>query len=424
MKNDRGDLVLHLFHPKRQYTIPLYQRHYVWDRNNWETLWTDIKAKFDCRRNNREPFSRHFTGTILTYQDRSENNLLPTYQILDGQQRLITFQIILCAIRDICLSKKYTIGSGSRVPPPNSLIKSQGIDKEYNKLCPKEGFDEKAFRALASPEEAKEEPSGNHLIHRAYRYFKGKIQECMKDKFAEIDLLYEAVVLDFDMVQINLKDRRDLEKIFASLNATGRMLDEFDRLRMDLFLRAGKNEDSLYSNHWRHFDTESYWEKHGKLEIFLRHFLEAKVDPTCFHTQDGKEVKAFDVYLKQYRPMLKPHQGIEYEFRQLKKYSKVYQKMNDSDSDIGRRMQFYKEFEIDSLHPIILYIISEFSEFANSQDDPRCEFLLSDTDLELVFNILESYMMRRMLRWGRDHNYRSIDMVNKFFNSSMDEKIF
>ena len=264
MKNDRGELVLRLFAPKRQYRIPLYQRHYVWDQNNWDTLWTDIEAKFDCRRNRREPFSRHFTGTILTYEDRSEDNLLPPYQILDGQQRLITFQIILCVIRDICLSRGYTITSGSRLPPPDSLIKYQGSDREYNKLCPKEGFDEKAFLALAVPEETQEEPAGNHRIHRAYRYFKHKIQKCVEEKFAEIDLLYEAVVLDFDMVQIKLKDRRDLEKIFASLNATGRMLDEFDRLRMDLFLRVERNEDSLYRKYWQHFDTEDYWEDGGQ----------------------------------------------------------------------------------------------------------------------------------------------------------------
>ena len=424
MKNDRGDLVLNLFAPKRQYRIPLYQRHYVWDRNNWDTLWTDIEAKFDCRRNNREPFRRHFTGTILTYQDRSEDNLLPPYQILDGQQRLITFQIILCAIRDICLSKRYTIGSGSRLPPPDSLIRYQGSDKRYNKLCPKEGFDEKAFLALAAPENTQEEPSRNHLIHRAYRYFKDKIHKCVEEKFAEIDILYEAVVLDFDMVQINLKDRAGLEKIFASLNATGRMLDEFDRLRMDLFLRAGKNEDRLYRDHWRHFDTEYYWEKQGKSEMFLRQFLRAKVDPACFQTQNGKEVKVFDVYLKQYRPTLKPHQGIEYEFCQLKKYSRVYQKMDDPDSDIGRRMDFYKEFEIEDLFPFILFIISEFSEFAILDDDPESEFAISNVDLELVFDMLESYMVRRMLRWGRDHNYKSIDMVNSFFRICLREQSF
>ncbi len=424
MKNDRGDPVLNLFAPKRQYRIPLYQRHYVWDRNNWDTLWTDIEAKLDCRRNSEEPFNRHFTGTILTYQDRSEDNLLPPYQILDGQQRLITFQIILCAIRDICLSNDYTVGSGSRVPSPDSLIKYQGSDKRYNKLCPKEGFDEKAFRALAAPEETQEEPSENHLIHRAYRYFKCKIQECVEENFAEIDLLYEAVVLDFDMVQINLKDRGDLEKIFASLNATGRMLDEFDRLRMDLFLRAGKNEDRLYRDHWMHFDTECYWEKGGKSEIFFQHFLQAKVDPACFQTQDGKEVKAFDVYLKQYWPMLEPHQGIDYEFRQLKKYSRVYQKMNDPYSDIGQRMKFYNEFEIDSLHPFILYIISEFSEFSISEDEPENECVISAADLELIFDILESYMMRRMLRWGSEDRYKVVNSINDFFCKMREEKHF
>ena len=412
MAKGRGDTVEKLFSPKRQYEIPIYQRRYVWGIENWNALWTDIQEKFN-RRSNGEQSTSHFTGIIITRKDEKEQGL-PKYQILDGQQRLTTFQILLCVIRDLCKSKNYTL----RADSADLLVRNEGYNEKY-KLYPKEGFDEKAFCALVDSE-----PRGDHVIHRAYNYFLDAITDDIGTNSPNIDHLYNAITNDFHMVQIDLKKGDEPEKIFASLNATGRMLDEFDHLRNDLFLKAGDAGTNLYNTCWSHFDIDSYWEDPENLDRFLRHFLQATVSPECFQTHEGEEVKAFDVYLKQYRSKLQPDQDIEYEFRKLKKYSKVYQEMNDPNSKIGSRMKFYKEFDIEDMFPFILFIISEFSEFAASEDEPEIEFLLSETDLELIFDILESYMMRRMLRWGRDYHYKSIDMINSFFNNCLNKKSF
>ena len=412
MAKGRGDTVEKLFSPKRQYEIPIYQRRYVWGIENWDALWTDIKEKFDNRFNGEQSTS-HFTGIIITRKDEKGQGL-PKYQILDGQQRLITFQILLCVIRDICKSKNYTL----RADSADLLVKNKGYNEKY-KLYPKEGFDETAFQDLVNSK-----PRGNHVMHCAYDHFMNAIIDQIGTDSQNIDHLYNAITNDFHMDQIDLKKRDEPEKIFASLNATGRMLDEFDHLRNDLFLKAGEAGEDLYGTRWSHFDTDSYWEDPGNLDQFLRHFLQATVNPECFQKQEGKDIKAFDVYLKQYRPKLKPDQDIKYEFRRLKRYSKVYQEMDNPKSEIGSRMKFYKEFDIEDMFPFILFIISEFSEFAVSEDEPEIESLLSETDLELIFDVLESYMMRRMLRWGRDYDYKSIDMVNKFHNICLNQKSF
>lgn len=412
MAKGRGDTVEKLFSPKRQYEIPIYQRRYVWGIENWNDLWTDIQGKFDSRISGKQSTS-HFTGIIITRKDEKAQGL-PKYQILDGQQRLTTFQIILCVIRDLCQSESYTL----RADSADLLVKNKGYNEKY-KLYPKEGFDEIAFRALVDSE-----PRGDHVMHHAYKHFMDAITDDIGTKLSNIDHLYDAITNDFHMVQIDLKKGDEPEKIFASLNATGRMLDEFDHLRNDLFLKAGEAGDNLYRKCWSHFDTDSYWENPENLDIFLKHFLQATVASECFQNQDGHDIKAFDVYLKQYRPKLKPDQDIKYEFRKLEIYSKVYQEMNNPDSKIGSRMKFYKDFDIEGMFPFILFIIGEFSEFPISEDEYQRESLLSDNDLDLIFDILESYMMRRMLRWGRDHNYKSIDMINSFFNNCLNERTF
>ena len=79
-----------LFSEKNQYKIPRYQRRYVWNMINWETLWQDI---IQLTHNQDDT---HFAGTIITYVEKGM-----VTEIIDGQQRLTTFQIILCVLRDL-----------------------------------------------------------------------------------------------------------------------------------------------------------------------------------------------------------------------------------------------------------------------------------------------------------------------------------
>ena len=58
--------------------IPLYQRKYVWDRNNWEALWTELESADNAL----------CLGTIILNEDNGHCS------IVDGQQRLSTLCIL------------------------------------------------------------------------------------------------------------------------------------------------------------------------------------------------------------------------------------------------------------------------------------------------------------------------------------------
>ena len=48
-----------MFKPSVQFRIPLFQRHYVWDRTKqWEPLWLDSSQQM------KVGSTSHFTGTI------------------------------------------------------------------------------------------------------------------------------------------------------------------------------------------------------------------------------------------------------------------------------------------------------------------------------------------------------------------------
>ena len=100
-----GIVTVHdLFGARIQFKIPVYQRHYVWTQEDqWSPLWKDIIEKLEknARVEVDQDRTPHFIGTIVTRQLPRRVGAVPGYDIIDGQQRLTTFQIILSAISDV-----------------------------------------------------------------------------------------------------------------------------------------------------------------------------------------------------------------------------------------------------------------------------------------------------------------------------------
>jgi hypothetical protein len=78
-----------------QYVIPVFQRHYRWDQPQWEKLWADLAAL-------REPgkMGRHFMGLLVLVPESVAPGQVSRYHLIDGQQRLTTLTLLLCALRD------------------------------------------------------------------------------------------------------------------------------------------------------------------------------------------------------------------------------------------------------------------------------------------------------------------------------------
>ncbi len=85
---------------KQQFQIPIYQRTYSWEREQCAQLWRDVL------RVARDPATpSHFLGAVVYIRPGTSADLAistPKRLIIDGQQRLTTLTLLLCALRD-CL---------------------------------------------------------------------------------------------------------------------------------------------------------------------------------------------------------------------------------------------------------------------------------------------------------------------------------
>lgn len=100
MKNDLKELVVKdLFNGSTNYVIPIYQRNYSWGETEIGQLIQDV---FDASqvKTGEGKTNAYYIGTLVVYE-RFSLGRIPEYEVIDGQQRLTTLALLLCALKHL-----------------------------------------------------------------------------------------------------------------------------------------------------------------------------------------------------------------------------------------------------------------------------------------------------------------------------------
>ena len=82
------------------FVIPEYQRPYVWQKYNIEELIEDLYYAFEHKEDNE-----YFLGSLVLKNTNNQN--FTEYEVLDGQQRLTTFFMMIAVLRDLLEDEDY-----------------------------------------------------------------------------------------------------------------------------------------------------------------------------------------------------------------------------------------------------------------------------------------------------------------------------
>ena len=89
------------------YEIPPFQRRYVWGQEQqWDPLWDDVERLAESEINN-PPSEVHFMGAIVLQQKQSPTGTIQRRIVVDGQQRLITLQLLTGAIQKVLMDREH-----------------------------------------------------------------------------------------------------------------------------------------------------------------------------------------------------------------------------------------------------------------------------------------------------------------------------
>lgn len=89
-----------------RFCVPVYQRHYEWDKKDqWVPLWEDVKEKASEVLAGTSRKFAHYMGALIISEGKAKHGRVPVKQVIDGQQRLTTFQVLLNALHRVATEK-------------------------------------------------------------------------------------------------------------------------------------------------------------------------------------------------------------------------------------------------------------------------------------------------------------------------------
>ena len=101
--------LLDVFGMDVSYSVPLYQRSYVWKKDtHWEPLWEDVLLVLESSAEGEA--HSHFLGAIVLEQQKTAPGDPPRWLVIDGQQRLTTLQLLLAAAAPITSAAEDCVG--------------------------------------------------------------------------------------------------------------------------------------------------------------------------------------------------------------------------------------------------------------------------------------------------------------------------
>lgn len=94
----------------RRFIVPIYQRTYSWTKGRQlDRFFDSIEDKARERiAGTRTAFPHYMGAILLSPRGTFTFGTIPIYDVVDGQQRLTTYQLVLAALKDLAKELKAT----------------------------------------------------------------------------------------------------------------------------------------------------------------------------------------------------------------------------------------------------------------------------------------------------------------------------
>lgn len=261
---------LQLFNLPQHFVIPLFQRPYVWKEDEqWEPLWKDVRRVAELRIREPHITAQHFLGAVVIQSQDAASQQLTTWNVIDGQQRLTTLQLMTDAagavfaeaglLRLASQLEGLTHNSEHFVPSGQTRLKVRHLNNDHA-----------AYDEVMTAEPPIEHDALRHAdsrIVQAHGYFTTAVAQWLGSPGSpEFELkaeqLTHVLLDDLQLITIELRASENSQEIFETMNARGTPLTAADLVRNFVFQRLeaeGGDTKKAYKEDWP-FETR-FWSK-------------------------------------------------------------------------------------------------------------------------------------------------------------------
>ncbi|MFC4280745.1 DUF262 domain-containing protein [Thalassotalea piscium] len=237
-----------IFEGGYQFSIPSYQRPYVWSDDDILLLFNDVKTACE---NGEE---HYFIGTVLSSKLQSNTGLV--YELIDGQQRTTTLMLIAIAFKaadvksDLNELAVYMPETGKAMPRLQFAIRDQ-VQQLLGGLEGLKGYETPSQEVIDSNEYLKQ-------IGIALKVLSEHIEALDKNEAEKLGQYFYSSV---QWVNNIVPAKMDLNRLFATMNTAGVQLEQADILKAKLF-KYIKTDKAQYDAMWVACEhLENYFER-------------------------------------------------------------------------------------------------------------------------------------------------------------------
>ena len=351
-----------------QCVVPTYQRPYSWGQRECAQLWDDIVAA-----GSNDAIKTHFLGAIVYVQAKAYQvtGWAPPL-IIDGQQRLTTVALLLEATARHLGDTEPLAGFSARQLREQYLrnVGEHAPERQFKVLLTQD--ERETLCAVLS--QAPLPPAPSRPIAEALAFFEQRVRALGADVQPLCKGLVKLLILD-----VTLEPEQDEpQRIFESMNATGRGLTAADLIRNFLLMdQDAEGRDRLYTTCWRPMERRFGPSDAGRrVGDFVRHFL-------VLHTATTVKKDAVYEHFKAYARSV----GVAEVAADLHMRSAHYAAIAlgaEKHAALERALADLRALRSDAAYPFVLHL---YNDYAGG--------VLSAADFERLLRLVESYLFRR-----------------------------
>lgn len=367
----RDEFLTRILMGPKQFLIPIFQRTYSWSESHCQQLLQDV-----MRAGTHPSVQSHFVGSVvLAPNETATNASIPQWQVIDGQQRLTTFTLLIMALIRQANELELTQVCATSLEALKDYFVSNNFgqgDAHYKLLLTK--TDCETLKCLID---------GRKMVHP----FSERIMENYEffcEQLSGVTSIEQAYsgLQKIKIVEVMLTSQDDPQAIFESLNSTGLDLSQADLIRNYVLMRHDHGEQTrLYQQFWYPMEQLFAKQPPTRFDRFMQDFL-------TLETGSNALVKSRDVY-----PLFKIwfHEKLETanaqvvleRLHQLAGYYAAFMFGMEPDRRLSHGFQQLRALS-EVAGPLVVRLYEAYSATQGKND----EFVQA-------INLIESYVLRR-----------------------------
>lgn len=384
MKIEAKDIKVKSIFSRKVFTIPDYQREYSWTvAEEISLFWSDF-LYFFC--GDEENF---FIGPMVL---RGENINAEAFDVIDGQQRMVTIVILLSVIRDFFnIYTEESLKKGLQ----QYLIYKDERDEDRITLINEQPHPFFQKRILHAEKNAKPLKDDERLIDKAQKFFIEKITlllndvKSKKEKISILESLREKI-FDIDSVFIVSNTEEDAYTIFETINTRGKNLSSLDLLKNYITKNYNKKTGVREpTERWKKIINNIQKDRENFFNRFWASWIKKE--------SEAKLYRRFSAYMKSNENIFKKNEQL---LKEIEIASEIYREIIDPKLDDWKKNKqfenYYSLINIRSLFNLKVHIpffIALFEEYFNNNIDYNLfrKSLLFIEQFHFIFTYLFSF---------------------------------